>query len=151
MTWIVGILTAILVLDCLFLILLILVQLPKKEAGIGQAFGASATDALFGAGSGTALTKVTKYATGVFLAITFLLAIFNANATKTRTRSFEENLKQAKLPAEEATVPAAATKAAPPATSTVAAVVATNRPAATGAASLLISAPTNAPAAPANK
>ena len=35
----------------LFLILLVLVQLPKKEAGLGQAFGSGATDALFGSGS----------------------------------------------------------------------------------------------------
>ena len=46
-----GVLTFILVVDCLLLILLILIQLPKKEAGIGTAFGGSATDALFGAGS----------------------------------------------------------------------------------------------------
>lgn len=56
-----GLLTVILVLDCLFLILLVLIQLPKKEAGAGLAFGGAASDALFGAGSGNALTKVTKY------------------------------------------------------------------------------------------
>ena len=32
-------LTVILFLDCLFLVLLVLVQLPKKEAGLGTAFG----------------------------------------------------------------------------------------------------------------
>ena len=57
--FIIGLLTVILVLDCLFLVLLILIQLPKKEAGAGIAFGGGATDALFGAGSGNALTKIT--------------------------------------------------------------------------------------------
>ena len=55
------------VLDCVILVLLVLIQLPKKEAGGGLAFGAGGADALFGAGSGTMLTKITKYAaTGVF-------------------------------------------------------------------------------------
>jgi preprotein translocase subunit SecG len=64
-------LTAVLVLDCIFIVLLVLVQLPKKEAGMGQAFGGAATDALFGAGSGNVLTKATKWAAAIF----FILAI----------------------------------------------------------------------------
>jgi preprotein translocase subunit SecG len=73
MSFLVGILTLILVLNCLLLILLVLVQLPKKDAGAGMAFGAGAADALFGAGSGNALTKITKYATGIFLVLALLL------------------------------------------------------------------------------
>jgi preprotein translocase subunit SecG len=72
MTFIVGILTFVMVLNALLLILLVLVQLPKKDAGAGMAFGAGTADALFGAGSGNALTKITKNATLVFL----LLALF---------------------------------------------------------------------------
>jgi len=75
----IGFLTVVLVLDCLFLILLILIQLPKKEAGAGIAFGGAATDALFGAGSGTALTKITKYCAGLFLGLALLLSILNAH------------------------------------------------------------------------
>ncbi len=67
MSFIIGILTILLVINCLFLILLVLIQLPKKDAGAGMAFGAGAADALFGAGSGNALTKITKYSTVVFL------------------------------------------------------------------------------------
>ena len=51
-------LTVVLFLNCLFLILLVLVQLPKKEAGLGTAFGGGTTDALFGAGAGNVLTKL---------------------------------------------------------------------------------------------
>ena len=39
MSWLIGILTAFLVVDCLLLGLLVLIQLPKKEAGMGTAFG----------------------------------------------------------------------------------------------------------------
>ena len=66
-----GFLTVLMVVDCILLVLLVLLQLPKKEAGAGLAFGGAATDALFGAGSGNVLTRVTKYVAAAF----FLLAI----------------------------------------------------------------------------
>ncbi len=69
----VGVLTFIFVINALLLILLVLVQLPKKDAGAGMAFGAGTADALFGAGSGNALTKITKYGTGVFLVLALFL------------------------------------------------------------------------------
>ena len=59
MIFITGLLTFVIVLNALLLILLVLVQLPKKDAGAGMAFGAGTADALFGAGSGNALTKIT--------------------------------------------------------------------------------------------
>lgn len=74
-------LTAVLVLDCLFLILLVLVQLPKKEAGMGQAFGGAATDALFGSGSGNALTKMTKWCAGIFFALALALTVMGSAIT----------------------------------------------------------------------
>ena len=75
LTFSIYLLTAVMVIDCLFLVLLVLVQLPKKEAGMGQAFGGGATDALFGAGSGNVLTKVTKWAAGIFFALAILLTV----------------------------------------------------------------------------
>src|ERR1041385_2683316 len=82
MIWIIALLTVLLVIDCLLLILLVLVQLPKKEAGMGQAFGGSATDALFGAGSGTALTKLTKYTAGIFFVFTLMLSVLHSHASR---------------------------------------------------------------------
>jgi protein translocase SecG subunit len=73
MSFIVGILTVLVVLNCLLLTLLVLIQLPKKDAGAGLAFGGGAADALFGAGSGNALTKITKWATGIFFGLAILL------------------------------------------------------------------------------
>ena len=60
MLFLIILLTAAMVIDCVILVFLVLMQLPKKEAGAGLAFGAGATDALFGAGSGNFLTKATK-------------------------------------------------------------------------------------------
>jgi preprotein translocase subunit SecG len=80
MVFIVGILTFVMVLNALLLILLVLVQLPKKDAGAGMAFGAGTADALFGAGSGNALTKITKYATVAFMLMALLLGYLNEKA-----------------------------------------------------------------------
>jgi protein translocase SecG subunit len=94
MTLLVGFLTLILVLNCLFLILLILIQLPKKEAGAGIAFGGAATDALFGAGSGNALTKMTKYSGTIFVVLSITLSILNAHRVKEGDSLLEKELKK---------------------------------------------------------
>ena len=73
MSFLAGILIFLLVVNCLLLILLILMQLPKKDAGAGVAFGGAAADALFGAGSGNLLTQTTRYATIVLFALALLL------------------------------------------------------------------------------
>src|SRR6266480_1234916 len=75
-------LTIALVLDCLVLILLVLMQLPKKEAGAGLAFGGAATDALFGAGSGNFLTKATKYSAGIFFVLAIILSVMQAQRAR---------------------------------------------------------------------
>ena len=82
MSFLIALLTVVLVLDCLVLILLVLIQLPKKDAGAGLAFGGGATDALFGAGSGNALTNITKYAAGIFFALAIIIALMQAHVRK---------------------------------------------------------------------
>src|SRR3954470_20202597 len=99
---VIGLLTVILVLDCLLLLMLVLVQLPKKEAGIGQAFGGAATDALFGAGSGNALTKMTKYATGIFFVLTLTISILFSQNAKSRNSGLERELQKANATPEAA-------------------------------------------------
>jgi preprotein translocase subunit SecG len=86
----IGLLTFVMVLDCLLLILLVLIQLPKKEAGAGLAFGGGATDALFGAGSGNVLTKITKYAAGIFFGLALFIGILQKSGTA--TSEFEKQL-----------------------------------------------------------
>ncbi len=92
----IGLLTVVMVLDCALLILLVLVQLPKKEAGMGQAFGGAATDALFGAGSGNALTKMTKWAAGIFFALAVLLTVLsNYRASSSGGSNLQKLMQQA--------------------------------------------------------
>ena len=92
MSLLIGFLTFILVVNCLFLVLLVLVQLPKKEAGAGLAFGAGAVDTLIGAGSGNALTKMTKYTAGIFLGMALLLSFLNAQRHEGASRGLQEEL-----------------------------------------------------------
>ncbi|SRR5581483_916928 len=142
MNYIAGILTVFLVIDCLILILLVLVQLPKKDAGAGLAFGGGAADALFGAGSGNALTKITKWATGILFVLALALGYVEENLHSSNTSAFEKALQQqqsqspmAPSPAPQSTAPstAPATPAIPltvPSSSTPATpVTSTNSPA----------------------
>jgi preprotein translocase subunit SecG len=134
-------LTILLIVDCLFLGLLILVQLPKKEAGIGMAFGSGATDALFGAGSGTALSMLTKYTAGAFFVLVFLLAILSTRAFSPNTTDFKRLVEKPAGVTTPATVPTAPA----PATTNLAIPLTISTNAVTPAATP----PTNAPAAPA--
>ncbi len=92
MGFLIGLFTVVLVLDSIFLIFLILLQLPKKEAGAGMAFGGGATEALFGAGSGTVLTKATKYSAGMFMGLALVLSVLNSYRHSHRGLSFQEEI-----------------------------------------------------------
>ena len=140
MSFLSGILTVLLVINCLLLILLVLVQLPKKDAGVGMAFGGGAADALFGAGSGNVLTKVTKWATVVFFGLALLLGYLqNRVHDQGSMVEFEKQVKQKQMQ-----VPVSTPQPVTPPVS---------QPAAAPTNSLLslpLSVPTNAPAEPAN-
>src|SRR5688572_21664147 len=114
MSFLIGLLTVILVLNCLLLILLVLIQLPKKEAGAGLAFGGAATDALFGAGSGNVLTKVTKYAAGVFFVLALSLSLLQSHLHDDPTRQFQRQTDEANKQAASALPSAPTTPAAAP-------------------------------------
>jgi preprotein translocase subunit SecG len=126
------------VLNCALLILLILIQLPKKDAGAGMAFGGAAADALFGAGRGNVLTKVTKYATVVFFVLALFLGYLQDQAhKKSSALEFEKQVQQKQMQ----TPVSAPQPVTPPA----------SQPAAAPENNLLtvpLSAPTNAPEAP---
>jgi preprotein translocase subunit SecG len=112
MSLLIGFLTFVLVVTSLLLILLILIQLPKKEAGMGVAFGGGATDALFGAGSGNVLTKVTKYCAGGFLALSLVLSIMNGHLMKSSSTRVRKALEGKAAAAAAAPATAAAPKPA---------------------------------------
>ena len=93
-------LTIILFLTSLFLILLVLVQLPKKEAGLGTAFGGGTTDALFGAGAGNVLTQLTKYCTILFLVLCLVLSIMNKRSSETNTAGTDKGKAKPQKPVD---------------------------------------------------
>lgn len=99
-------LTLVLVLNALFLILLVLIQLPKKEAGAGLAFGAGTADALLGAGSGNALTKLTKYAATFFMGLCLLLGVMNARAARSGSTTLDKELEAQRKAAAALKAPA---------------------------------------------
>ena len=77
MNFLITILTWILVLNCFFLVFLILIQLPKKESGSGLAFGGGALDMALGAGAGNVLTRITKFSASLFLGLCMVLAVLS--------------------------------------------------------------------------
>lgn len=87
---IIGLLTFVLVFICAILVVLILAQLPKKDAGAGLAFGAGTAEAIFGAGAGTPLAQITKYCAGIFLGLSLTLSALNAYRSNESNRLIEE-------------------------------------------------------------
>jgi preprotein translocase subunit SecG len=124
MAFLIFVLTAILVMVCLGLVLLVLIQLPKKEAGAGVAFGGAATDALFGAGSGNVLTKVTKYLAGTFFVLSITLSLLQSHYYH---RSDSEFRRQLQVQQNQPLAPAPSPEAAP-AVEAVRTALATNLP-----------------------
>ncbi len=108
MTLFIGLLTAVLVVDCLLLILLVLVQLPKKEAGAGLAFGAGAADALFGAGAGNPLTKITKYAAVTFFSLLIIISLLQKSSRSGKADAFRTLVEQENKQVVPVPAPAAA-------------------------------------------
>ncbi len=137
MSFFVGILTFLLVVNCGVLILLILVQLPKKDAGAGLAFGGGTADALFGAGSGNALTKITKWATVVFVALAIILGELEIKIAHGNSSEFGQNVEQQQQQLQAPTVqpPASSSQSqsaapvAPSSTPALPLLSATNQPA----------------------
>ena len=108
MGFFIGLLTFVLVITCIMLILLVLMQLPKKDAGAGLAFGGGATDALFGAGSGNVLTKATKYCAVIFFVLAVFIGVLQTNYHDRSTIALKEALAN-----QPGTLPGAASSGAP--------------------------------------
>jgi preprotein translocase subunit SecG len=107
MGFLIGFFTFILILDALVVILLVIVQLPKKDAGAGMAFGGGAADALFGAGSGTVLTKITKYAAGIMFGLALLISVMQNQGQKSIASDLEKSMSKAAAGMPTTTLPTA--------------------------------------------
>ena len=118
MAFFIGFLTLVLILACAGLVLLVLMQLPKKDAGAGLAFGAGATDALFGAGSGNFLTKATKYCAGTFFVLAVVIGMLENRYAQRSSSEFRENLQQQMKQPLSSPAPASPKSASAPASNT---------------------------------
>lgn len=76
MSVLIGILTVIHVLVALALIGLVLMQ-KSQDQGVGAAFGGGVTETVFGAGTTTALVRMTIWCACIMLGTTLLLAILH--------------------------------------------------------------------------
>jgi preprotein translocase subunit SecG len=89
MNILIGILTVVHVLVALFLIVLVLMQ-KSSEQGIGAAFGGGMTETVFGAGTTTALVRMTIWCACLLLATTLILAVLHSHRGKRSSGSLIE-------------------------------------------------------------
>ena len=119
MNWIglfTNLLTAVNVLVCLLIVLLVLLQRPKDQ-GLGAAFGGDTASNIFGAQTTNVLATLTRWLGSIFLVLCLLIAVLGTHDTKRQGKITEYiNLKkqeQAERDKEKATKEAAeAAKAA---------------------------------------
>lgn len=71
MSLLIAILTVLLVFVSLFLGLVVLVQKPRSDSGLGTAMGGGMAEATFGSETGNVLTRATIYAAVAFFVIAF--------------------------------------------------------------------------------
>jgi preprotein translocase subunit SecG len=128
MSIVIGILTAIHILVALFLIVLVLMQ-KSSEQGIGAAFGGGMTETVFGAGTTTALVRMTIWCACLLLATTLILAVLHSHRGRSSGSLMQRTLSTTPMmpaPAQPAfpmnpqpsTVPAPTTPATPGAPAT---------------------------------
>ena len=120
MAFLIGFLTLVMVLDCVVPDFAGADAIAEKRSRSGPGVWAGATDALFGAGSGNVLTKITKYAALTFFILAVFLSILQSMHYNRSTNTFRENLGKSPKQASGAMAPAPATApaAASPAVTT---------------------------------
>ena len=84
------------VLVCFLIVGVVLMQRPKNE-GLGAAFGAGTTDALFGAQTSNVLASITRWLTGIFFGLTLLLSALYARQGREKT-GVEQRLQESAQP-----------------------------------------------------
>jgi preprotein translocase subunit SecG len=114
----IGILTVVEVLVCLFLILIVLMQRPRQE-GLGASFGDSMTSQVWGAQTTNVLQKLTVWLAVILFVLTLTLAVLTARAQSTgKAKLFGEKAPEPApaavvTPTPAAPAPAAVTPATP--------------------------------------
>lgn len=112
MNVLIVLLTAVHVMVALFLIILVLMQ-KSQDQGVGAAFGGGMTESVFGAGTTTALVRMTIWCACIMLGTTLLLAVLHSRRSSGGESLVEKALKNAPLTAP-ATAPQSSTAPAIP-------------------------------------
>ncbi len=145
MNILIGILTVVHVFVALFVIILVLMQ-KSSEQGVGAAFGGGVTETVFGAGTTTALVRMTVYCGCALFATTLILAVLHSHRGKSGGSLMQRTL--ATMPIQTAPQPASPFSTLPSAPASSETAPATTPTPATAPASSQDSTP---PAAPAGK
>jgi preprotein translocase subunit SecG len=125
MNILIGILTAVHVLVALFVIVLVLMQ-KSSEQGVGAAFGGGVTETVFGAGTTTALVRMTIYCACALLATTLILAVLHSHRGKSGGSLMQRSLATMPMaPAPQSAFPLTSQPSAPASSETVPALPAT--------------------------
>jgi preprotein translocase subunit SecG len=98
MNWIgiiTNLLTALNVIVCLLIVLLVLLQRPKNE-GLGAAFGGDTASNIFGAQTTNVLATLTRWMGSIFLLLCLLIAVLGTHDSKRKgiTEAFLQKQKQ---------------------------------------------------------
>jgi preprotein translocase subunit SecG len=81
-TFFIFFLTSILLGVCSFTVLLILMQRPSEESGMGATLGGGAATSVFGGEAVNVLAKITKYCTIIFFILSFILSLLHLSLEK---------------------------------------------------------------------
>lgn len=92
MNILIAIFSFILILLCLFTVLVVMVQKPKGDGGMGAALGGGSMEAALGAETSSLLTRVTIYVVIGFFVLTFMLYLGNISVTKAVVEENNETL-----------------------------------------------------------
>jgi len=109
----IGFLTVVHILVAVFLVVLVLMQ-KSKDQGVGAAFGGGVTESVFGAGTTTALVRMTIWCACIFLGSSLLLAMLHSRHGGTRESLMQKVVGSAPISAPVSAPPTAPLTAAVP-------------------------------------
>jgi len=114
MSILIAVLTLLLILVSFFMVLVVLVQKPRADSGLGTAMGGGVAEATFGAETGNVLTRSTIYAAIAFFVLAFVLYLSQIYVAKNGAKR-DDKLPAVPASTAPATLPAAAPAAPAPA------------------------------------
>ncbi len=101
----IGFLTVVHLLVAALMVVLVLMQ-KSKDQGVGAAFGGGMTDTMFGAGTTSALVRMTIWCACIFLAGSLILSVLHAKRNSSRSGSLLEKVIEGQPAAPASSVPA---------------------------------------------